>query len=80
MVMWAAKDPGQASGEAGVGHGPVDWGREVGGPVPGKDRVHDAFEDRIGSAQGSEIPEHGLEDGDVHGEDAVEGGPGGGPC
>ena len=80
MVLWAAEDPGQASDKAGVGHGPLDWGREVGGPVPGKDRVHDAFEDRVRSAQGGEIPEHGLEDGDVHGEDAVESGPRGGPC
>ena len=50
MVMWAAKDPGQASDKARVGHGPLNWGREVGGSVPREYRVYDAVGDGIRGA------------------------------
>ena len=62
VIMRAAEDPSQASDKAGVGHRSLNWGREVGGSVPREYRVYDAFEDGIGGAQGSEVPEHCLED------------------
>jgi hypothetical protein len=55
-------------------------GRQPSVAVAGDNGVHKAFEHRVRGAERSEVPEHSLERGGVHGEYAVEGALASRPC
>jgi hypothetical protein len=74
-----AEDPGEAPGEARVREMALERRLEAGVAVAGHDGVDNTLEDRVGGAEGRELPEQGLEDWGFHGQDAAEGRTSGGP-